>query len=87
MHEQIKEHNRDIHVARTQSSTVSEHSNAMGHYPLWDEVKYTLRVKEAIHIRLHPDNINRDNGIEIPEAWMPTIKQHISRPPIILFLV
>ena len=40
---------------------------------------YTRRVKEAIHIRLHPDNINRDNGIEIPEAWMPTIKQHSSR--------
>ena len=33
-------------------------------------------VKEAIHIRLHPDNINRDSGIEIPEAWMPTIKKH-----------
>ena len=26
------------------------------------------RVKEAIHIRLHPNNINRDNGIEISEA-------------------
>ena len=34
---------------------------------------YTRRVKEAIQIRLHPDNINRDSGIEIPEAWMPTI--------------
>ena len=37
----------------------------------------TSRVKEAIHIRLHPDNINRVvAGIEIPKAWMPTIKQH-----------
>ena len=87
MHERIKEHDRDIRLARTQSSAVSQHSNATGHYPLWDEVKfidrdphwYTRRVKEAIHIRLHPDNINRDNGIEIPEAWMPTIKQHSSR--------
>ena len=33
----------------------------------------------GIHIRLHPHNINKDNGIEIPEAWMPTIKQHNSR--------
>ena len=33
-------------------------------------------VKEAVNIRLHPNNINRDSGIEIPEAWMPTIKQH-----------
>ena len=34
------------------------------------------RVKEGIDVRLHPDNINRDSGIEIPEAWMPTIKKH-----------
>ena len=26
------------------------------------------RVKEAIHIRLHPNNINRYSGIEIPEG-------------------
>ena len=76
--------NRDIWLARTQTSAVSEHAHKTGHYPLWNEVKfidrdphwYTRRVKEAIHIRLHPDNINRDNGIEIPEAWMPTIKKH-----------
>ena len=41
---------------------------------------YTRRVKEAIHIRLHPNNINRDSGIEIPEAWIPTIRKHNSRP-------
>ena len=40
---------------------------------------YTRRVKEAIHIRLHPNNINRDSGIEIPEAWLPTIKKHNNR--------
>ena len=26
-----------------------------------------------------PNNINRDSGIEIPEAWIPRIKQHNSR--------
>ena len=31
-------------------------------------------MKEAIHTRLSPNNINRDNGAEIPVAWMPTIK-------------
>ena len=84
MHEIIKEHDGDIRLARTQTSAVSEHAHKTGHYPLWNEVKfidrdphwYTRRVKEAIHIRLHPDNINRDSGIEIPEAWMPTIKKH-----------
>ena len=34
---------------------------------------------KAIHIRLHPNNINRDSGIEIPEAWIPTIKKHNNR--------
>ena len=41
-----------------------------------DPFYYTRRVKEAIHIGLHPNNINRDSGIEIPEVWMPTIKKH-----------
>ncbi|RMX61571.1 hypothetical protein pdam_00020435, partial [Pocillopora damicornis] len=41
-----------------------------------DAYYYTRRVKGAIHTRLHPDNINKDSGIEIPKAWMPTIKKH-----------
>ena len=82
--DRIKEHDRDIQLART---TVSEHAHNTGHKPFWNEVKfidrnpycYTGRVKEAIHIRLHTNNINRDSGIEIPEAWTPTIKKHNNR--------
>ena len=66
-HERIKEHDRDIRLAHTQTSAVSEHTHETGHYPFWNEVKfidrdshwYTRRVKEAIHIRFHPNNINR----------------------------
>ena len=85
MHERIKEHNRDIRLARTQTSAVSEHAHKTGHYPLWNEVKfigrdphwYTRRVKEAIHIRLHPDNINRDSRIlKFPKRGCPAIKKH-----------
>ena len=76
LHEQIKEHDRDIRLSRTQTSAVFEDTNKTRHYPLWDEVKfidrdshwYFRKVKEAIHIRLQPNNINRDSGIEIPEA-------------------
>ena len=65
-----------------ETSAVSEHAHNTGHKPVWNKVKfidrdpyyYTRRVKESIHIRLHPNNINRDSRIEIPEAWMPTIK-------------
>ena len=87
MKDRIKEHERDIRLVRTQTSAVSEHANNTGHNPLSNEVKFidrdphwcARRVKEVIHIRLHPNNINRDNGIEIPEAWMPTIKKHNNR--------
>ena len=75
MQERIKEHDRDIRLARTQTSAVSEHAYETGHYLIWNEVKfvdqdshwYRRRVKEAIHIRLHHNNINRDSGIEISE--------------------
>ena len=81
--ERIKEHDRDIRHTPTWTSAISEHIHKTSHYPIWNNVKfidqdphwYTYRVKEAIHIRLHPANsMNRDSGIEIPEAWMPLIK-------------
>ena len=86
MQDRIKKHDQDIRL-RTEISAVSEVAHNTEHKPLWNEVKfidrdpyyYTCRVKEAIHIRLHPNNINRDSGIEIPEAWMPTIKKHNNR--------
>ena len=82
-----KEHDRDIRLARTETSAVSEHAHNTGHKPLWSEAKfidrdpyyYTRRVRKAIHIRLHPNNINRDSGIEIPEARILTIKNHNNR--------
>jgi len=71
-------------------AAVTEHANNTGYNSLWDKVKlidrdphwYTRRVKEVIHIRLHPKNINRDSGIEILEAWMPRRKKPNSRRPI-----
>ena len=68
-------------------NAVSQHANKTGHLPIWNEIKfidrdphwYTRRVKEAIHIRLNPNNINRDSGIEIREAWIPAIKKHNRR--------
>ena len=82
--ERMKEHERDVRLARCQTSAVADRANATRHGPKWNDVKcidrdphwHTRRVKQAIQIRLHPNNINRDNGIEIPEAWMPTIRKH-----------
>ena len=33
---------------------------------------YSRRIKEGIRIRLYPNNINRDSGMEIAEEQMPT---------------
>ena len=48
----------------------------------WVSIQSTgtlVEFQEAIQITLHPNNINRDSGSEIPEAWMPTIRRHNSR--------
>ena len=82
MKERIKNHERDIALARA-----FEHDNETGHVPVKGQVRftdhsfpwYTGRVKEVIDKRLYSENESRDNGIEIPETWMQTIKNHDSR--------
>ena len=84
MQERIKEHDKDIRLARTQNSAVSEHANGNRHELLWNKMKfidrnnhwYTRKVKEA---KDNPNNINRDNEAEILEAWMPPIRKHQSQ--------
>ena len=81
--ERITEHRRDCRLQRVDSSAVAEHAWGEQHQPDWQGVTcltqekhwYARRVKEAITIRLHPQNINRDNGLEIPEFWYKTIEQ------------
>ena len=87
--ERITEHKRDVRLRRTDNSAVAEHAWDNQHQPDWDGVQclsqerhwYTRRVKEAINIRLNPNNFNRDNGIDIPKFWMRTIRRHDTRRP------
>ena len=75
MKERIKNHERDIALARAHNSAISEHNIETGHVSVKDQVRfidhnfswYTGRVKEASHIRLYPYKKSRDNGIEIPK--------------------
>ena len=53
MQERMKEHDRDIRLARTQNSAVSEHANGTGHKPLWNETKLPLVDKESVRGNLH----------------------------------
>jgi len=77
MKDRIKEHNRDMRLAHTQTSTVSEHALNTGHYPLWDEVKIYRQGQRGDSHKTSPNK--RESGTEIPEAWMPTIKKHNNR--------
>ena len=80
MHKRIKKQDRDIWLARNQTSAVSDHTNEKVRS---DKAKLIAR-KPHWHIRwvkrpLYHTNINKNNEMEIPEAWMPTITQHNSR--------
>ena len=44
MQERIKEHDKDIRLARTQNSAVSEHANGNRHELLWNEMKFIDRT-------------------------------------------
>ena len=42
MQDKIKEHDRDIRLARTETSAVKEHAHNTRHKPLWNEVYWSL---------------------------------------------
>ena len=42
-HKRIKENDKDIRLAHTQTSAISEHAHKTGHYPLWNEIKFIDR--------------------------------------------
>lgn len=89
MLERIKEHTTDLWLARTQTSAISGQGNKTCQHPLWNGVKfigydshwYRCWVKETIHTKIQPNNINKDNQIEILHAWIPPIKKLHTRIP------
>ena len=43
MQERMKENDRNIRLARTQNSAVSEHANGTGHKPVWNKTRLIAR--------------------------------------------
>ncbi|CAH3113822.1 unnamed protein product, partial [Pocillopora meandrina] len=74
------EHDRDIRLARTETSAIrhfskdSKHLRFSKHNLLLNGNTYSVVSVAQSVSALHPNNISRDSGIEIPEAWMPTTK-------------
>jgi hypothetical protein len=74
-----KEHKRHIHLGQPGNSAVAEHSIETGHNIDFNNIMILEKVtgymnhlvKEAIEICLHPNNFNRDGGLNLSQAWQP----------------
>lgn len=76
-----KEHARNIRLFYPDKSAVAEHAINMGHRIKFGETAILARssnfwervVREAVEIRLEPNNMNRDSGIQLSPAWFHAI--------------
>jgi predicted GIY-YIG superfamily endonuclease len=74
----IKEHQRHIRLEQPDRSAVAEH---MGHNMkvrqatiFFTKPRYIDRmIRKAIEIELHPNNMNREDGLRLSRPWKPLI--------------
>jgi predicted GIY-YIG superfamily endonuclease len=79
----IKEHSADIKNERARTSALAEHSLKTKHHIRLEDTRILAkedhllkrRIREAIEIIKNPDNLNRDNGLEISDSWIPLIRE------------
>jgi hypothetical protein len=71
-----------IGVERARTSALAEHSLKTKHHIRLEDTRILAkedhllkrRIREAIEIIKNPDNLNRDNGLEISDSWIPLIR-------------
>lgn len=75
----IKEHKGDIKNERICTSALALHSLKTKHHVCLEDTKihakenhyYKRRIREALEIIKHPNNMNRDGGLEVSRSWLP----------------
>jgi predicted GIY-YIG superfamily endonuclease len=78
-----KEHMQHLRLGQPDKSAVAQQALETGHKVKFNNTCRLARrkeymdhiIKEAIEIKLHPDNINRDGGYILSRAWQPVLRQ------------
>ena len=79
--ERISELERNLRMQYFDKSAVAQHALENNHHIGFDEARLIDRAtnywdrirREAIEIKLQPNNFNRDSGLHISKAWSPAI--------------
>ena len=79
--ERISEHKRDLRMQYFDKSAVAQHALENNHHIGFNEARLINRAtnywdrirREAIEIKLQPNNFNRDSGLHISKVWDPAI--------------
>ena len=80
-HTRLKEHGADIRNERIHSLVLAENCSKTKHHIFLEDTKilareshyFKIKIRESLEIIKHPNNLNKDGGLEISTNWIPSI--------------
>ena len=84
----LKQHALNVHHERIKKYSIIEHCYNTKYYICFENVEflasiphyYKRRVREALEIEKFKDNLNRDDGMKLKEAWEPVVRTIRNNP-------